>query len=159
VKSSHIYDRFQSTYYHTSSLCLSCTRHMTHFFSSVAHVWVPGAKKYWAECEKVWFFLILIFSAVRNFKFRHMFRRNKKFCSVKSRFPVHFPQYKFLTILALYRLFLWRFQWNFQIIIFSCPSTDLPSFVEKYPKIKYAIDGNWTFVKHLFYYWMDCIET
>jgi hypothetical protein len=27
----------------------------------------------------------------------------------------------------------------FQVIIFSCPSTDMPSFVEKYPKIKYAI--------------------
>jgi hypothetical protein len=54
-----------------------------------------------------------------------------------------------------------------QIIIFSCPSTDVPSFVEKYPKIKYAISdrpspsdhhcidwcGNWTFdfVKHLFH--------
>jgi hypothetical protein len=26
-------------------------------------------------------------------------------------------------------------------------------------KIKYAIyGGNWTFVKHLFYYWMDRIE-
>jgi hypothetical protein len=38
---------------------------------------------------------------------------------------------------------------------FSCPSTDVPSFVEKYPKIKYAISdigGNWTFVKYLFYY-------
>jgi hypothetical protein len=45
---------------------------------------------------------------VRNFKFC----RNKKFCSVKSRFPG--------TILALYRLFLRRFQWNFQVIIFSC---------------------------------------
>jgi hypothetical protein len=41
--------------------------------------------------------------------------------------------------LALYRLFLGQFQWNFQIIILSCPSTDFPSFVEKYPKIKYAI--------------------
>jgi predicted phage-related endonuclease len=27
----------------------------------------------------------------------------------------------------------------FHIIICSCPSTDLPSSVEKYPKIKYAI--------------------
>jgi hypothetical protein len=26
---------------------------------------------------------------------------------------------------------------NFQIIICSCPSTDMPSFVEKYPKIKW----------------------
>jgi hypothetical protein len=62
-----------------------------HFFSSVAHVWVHGAKNYWADHEKVWFFLSLIFSAVRNFQFRHMFCRNKKFCSVTSRFPVHLP--------------------------------------------------------------------
>jgi hypothetical protein len=41
--------------------------------------------------------------------------------------------------LALYRLFLGRYKLNFQVIIFSCPSTDVPSFVEKYPKIKYAI--------------------
>jgi hypothetical protein len=33
--------------------------------------------------EKVCFFWNLIFSAVRNFKFRRMFCRNKKFCSVK----------------------------------------------------------------------------
>jgi predicted phage-related endonuclease len=26
-----------------------------------------------------------------------------------------------------------------QVIIFSCPFTDVPSFVEKYKKIKYAI--------------------
>jgi hypothetical protein len=53
-----------------------------------------------------------------------------------------------------------QFQRNFQIIIFSCPSTDVPSFVEKYPKIKYAISDrpHWQwqldllFVKYLFYY-------
>jgi hypothetical protein len=48
--------------------------------------------------------------------------------------------------------------------MFSCPATEVPSFVEKYPKIKYAISdsifgGNWTFMKHLFYYGMDRIET
>jgi hypothetical protein len=49
-----------------------------------------------ADREKVWFFLNQIFSAVRNFKFRHMVCRNKKFCSVKSRFPVHLPLIKIL---------------------------------------------------------------
>jgi hypothetical protein len=33
----------------------------------------------------------VFFSAVRNVKFRHMFCRNKKFCSVNSRFHVHLP--------------------------------------------------------------------
>jgi hypothetical protein len=115
-----------------SSTCI------VHFYSSVTHVWVPGAKTT-GPIVKIWFFLNLIFLAVRNFKLQHIFCRNKKFCSVKSRFPVHFPQYKFWTILALYPLFLGQFQWNFQIIIFSCPSTDVPRLVEKYPKIKYAI--------------------
>jgi hypothetical protein len=54
-------------------------------------------------------------------KFRHKFCRNKKICSVKSRFPVHLPQYNLFTILALYRLFLGRFQWNFHDIICLCP--------------------------------------
>jgi hypothetical protein len=31
----------------------------------------------------------------------------------------------------------WAISIKFQIIICSCPSTDVPSFVEKYPKIKY----------------------
>jgi hypothetical protein len=43
---------------------------IVHFFSSVAYVW---NKNYWADREKVWFFLNLIFSAVTNLKFRHMF--------------------------------------------------------------------------------------
>jgi hypothetical protein len=37
-------------------------RPTVHFFSSVAHVWVPGAKTYWADRKKVMFFLNLIFS-------------------------------------------------------------------------------------------------
>jgi hypothetical protein len=78
------------------------------------------SKNYWADREKVVFFLNLIFSAVRNSKFRHMFCLNKKCCSVKSRFPVHLPWYKFWTILALYRLFLGRFQLNSPVIILSC---------------------------------------
>jgi hypothetical protein len=40
---------------------------IVHFFSSVAHVWVPGAKTTGPIVEKVVFFLNLIFSAVRNF--------------------------------------------------------------------------------------------
>jgi hypothetical protein len=50
---------------------------------------------------------------------------------------------------ALYPLFLGRFQWNFQIIICSCPSTDVPRFVEKYPKIKYAISDRQQLTKPL----------
>jgi hypothetical protein len=46
---------------------------VVYFFSSVACVWVPGAKT--------------TGPIVRNFKVRHMFCRNKKFCSVKSRLP------------------------------------------------------------------------
>jgi hypothetical protein len=60
--------------------------YIVHFFSSVA--W---SKNYWPIAKKFFFFLNLIFPAVRNFKFRHMFCRNKKFCSVKSRFPEHLP--------------------------------------------------------------------
>jgi hypothetical protein len=42
------------------------------------------SKNYWAN---------RFFLAVRNFKFRHMFCRNKKYVpgSVKSCFPVHLP--------------------------------------------------------------------
>jgi hypothetical protein len=35
------------------------------------------SKNFWVDREKFWFFLNLIFSAVRNFKFRHMFCRKK----------------------------------------------------------------------------------
>jgi hypothetical protein len=37
----------------------------------VAHVWVPGAKTTGPIAKKVWCFLNLIFSAVRNFKFQY----------------------------------------------------------------------------------------
>jgi hypothetical protein len=30
---------------------------------------LPGAKNYWADCEKVWFFLNLIFMSVRILSF------------------------------------------------------------------------------------------
>jgi hypothetical protein len=53
-------------------------------FSSVALGTGMWSKNYWADREKVWFFLKLIFSGVRNFKFRYMFCWNKMFCSVKS---------------------------------------------------------------------------
>jgi hypothetical protein len=75
------------------------------------------SKNYWADREKVWFFLNLTFSAVWNFKFRHMFCRNKKCCSVISRFPVHLPLYKFWAILALYR-FLGDFNETFRLLFF-----------------------------------------
>jgi hypothetical protein len=43
-------------------------------------------------------------------KFWRMYLPKKKFCGLKSRLPDHLPYYKFWTILALYRLFLGRFQ-------------------------------------------------
>jgi hypothetical protein len=62
------------------------------------------------------FFLNLIFSAVRNFKFRHIFCQNKKFCSVKSRFPdiccnTNFGEYWLSTI-----YFLGNFNETFRLI-------------------------------------------
>jgi hypothetical protein len=40
-----------------------------------------------------------------------------------------------------------------EVIVFSCPCTDVPNFVGKY-KIKYAMSDrpNWRQLKHLFYY-------
>jgi hypothetical protein len=52
--------------------------------------------------------------------------------------------------LALYRLFIGRFQGNIQVIICSCPSTDVSRFVEKYPPPqKYAISDRPHMVMHL----------
>jgi hypothetical protein len=110
---------------------------IVHFFSSVAYVWVPGAKNYWADREKVWFFLNRIFSPVRNFKFGHMFCRNKKSCSVKSRFPVHLLQ--ILDNIGSLPFISWAISMKLSDYYFFMPSTDVPSFVEKNPKIKYAI--------------------
>jgi hypothetical protein len=72
-----------------------------HFLSQVLHRILDGKFSNHEMCiyfletmckhanrEKVCFFLNLIFSAVRNFKFRHMFCQNS---SVKSHFPVHLP--------------------------------------------------------------------
>jgi hypothetical protein len=42
---------------------------LVHLFSSVAHVWVPGATTQWADCEKVSFFLNLIFMSVIILRF------------------------------------------------------------------------------------------
>jgi hypothetical protein len=72
-------------------------------------------------------------------KFRHMFCRNKKFCSVKITFSCTFAVIQILDNIGSLPFISLAIEWNFQIIICSCPSTDLPSFVEKYPKIKYAI--------------------
>jgi hypothetical protein len=67
-----------------------------------------------------------------NFKFRHMFCRNKKFCSVKikSCFPVHFTVIQLLNNIGSLPFISWAI--SFHIIIFSCRSTDVPRFVEKY---------------------------
>jgi hypothetical protein len=35
--------------------------------------------------------------------------------------------------------FLGDFNETLRLVFFSCPSTDVPSFVEKHPKIKYII--------------------
>jgi hypothetical protein len=99
--------------------------------SSGAHVWAPGAKAT-VPIAKSLVILKSNFFGSEKVQVLARFCRNKKFCSVKSRFPVHLPLYKFWTIFY----FLGE---NFQVIIFSCPSTDVPSFVEKYPKIKYTI--------------------
>jgi hypothetical protein len=83
-----------------------------------------------------------------------MFCRNKKFCSVKSRFPVHLPL-QILDNIGSLPFISWAISMKFSGYCFSCLSTDVPSFVEKYPKIKFLtgpIGGNWTLVKHLFYY-------
>jgi hypothetical protein len=42
---------------------------IVHFFSSIAHVWVPGAKTTGPIVKKVWFFLNLIFMSVRILSF------------------------------------------------------------------------------------------
>jgi hypothetical protein len=63
-------------------------------------VWVRGAKTTGPITKIFCFFLNLIFSAVRNFEFRHMFCRYKKFGSVKSRFT-NFGQYWLSTVYFL----------------------------------------------------------
>jgi hypothetical protein len=47
----------------------------------------------------------------------------------------------------------WAISLKLSDYYFFDPFTDVPSFVEKYPKIKYAVSdsGSRTFVKHLFY--------
>jgi hypothetical protein len=54
-------------------------RTIVHFFSFVAHVLVPGAKNYWADCEKVCFFLNLIFMSVIILSFNAIHSVIKKF--------------------------------------------------------------------------------
>jgi hypothetical protein len=75
-------------------------------FNSVAYAWVHGAKTTGPIPKNVCLFLNQIFSAVINFKFRHML------CCVKS------CKIKFSTILAFYHLVLGQFQWNFQLYLF-----------------------------------------
>jgi hypothetical protein len=102
----------------------------------LSHMLGYREQKLLGRSRKSLFFLKSNFVGSEKFQASAHVCRNKKFCSVKSRFPVHLPSCKFWTILALYRLFLWRFQWNVQIIICSCPCTDLPSFVDNISKHK-----------------------
>jgi hypothetical protein len=99
------------------------------FFSSVADCW--------ADCKKVRFFQNLIFSAVRNFKFHHMFCRN-----------TNFGQYWLSTV-----YFLGDFNETFRLLFCSCPSIDVPSFIGKYPKIKYAISDRPAHWRQLHLWW------
>jgi hypothetical protein len=52
----------------------------------------------------------------KNFKFRHMFGRNNKFCGVKYHFPVHLLSYTFLTSLALLPFISWAISMKLQVI-------------------------------------------
>jgi hypothetical protein len=90
-------DKFENHTFLSHEFLMFARKYTAHSFSSVAYVWIRRAKTTGPIAKSV-------FSAVRNFQFRHMFCRNKKFCSVKSRFPVHLPSYKLWTILALYTL-------------------------------------------------------
>jgi hypothetical protein len=63
--------------YNLWSICLV----LSHMFGYVEQKLLGRSRKS--------FFLNQIFSAVRNFKFRHMFCRNKKFCSVRSKNKIH----------------------------------------------------------------------
>jgi hypothetical protein len=67
-----------------------------------------------------------------------MFCRNKKFCNVKSRILYICRNTKFGQYWLSTRYFLGDFNETQIHIIFPCPSTNVPSLVEKYPKIKYA---------------------
>jgi hypothetical protein len=91
---------------------------IVNFFSSVRICLGTWSKNYWADHEKIWFFLNQIFSAVRNFKFGHMFCRNKKFCSVKSRFPVHLRNINFGQYWLSTRYFLGDFNETFRLLFF-----------------------------------------
>jgi hypothetical protein len=119
---------------------------IVHLFSYVAYVWVRGAKTT-GPIAKVCFFLNLNFSAVENFKFGHMFCRNKKFCSVKSSFPV-----QILDNIGSIPVIYWVISMKLSDYYFFMP-------IYRYAKFRWKIFKKWTFVKHLFNYWMDRIET
>jgi hypothetical protein len=90
-----------------------------------------------------------------------MFCRNKKFCSVKSRFPsCTFAVIQILDKIGSLPFISWAISMKLSDYFFSCPSklsdyffscpsTDVPSFVEKYPKIKYGISDrpHWQLVE------------
>jgi hypothetical protein len=79
------------------------------------------SKNYWADREKVWFFLNLIFSAVRNFKSC----RNKKFCSVKITFSCTFAVIQILDNIGSIPFISWAISmklsgYYFFMSIYTC---------------------------------------
>jgi hypothetical protein len=66
----------------------------------VADVWVRGAKTTGPIAKSFFFLKSNLFGNSKKFQYSDVLGRNKKFCSAKSRFPVHLPQYKFWIILG-----------------------------------------------------------
>jgi hypothetical protein len=105
-----------STIIPRGSISMRLTR--VHSFSAVAYVWVRGTKTTGPIAKMFGFSYDLIFSAVRNFKFRHMFCRNKKFCSENHVFlyicrNTNFGQYWLST-----HYFLGDFNETFRLLFF-----------------------------------------
>jgi hypothetical protein len=90
-------------------------RHYSPFFWFCRICLGTWSKNYWADRKKVWFFLSLIFWAVRNFKFQHMFCQNKKFCHVRSRFQN-------LDNIGSLQFISWPISMKLSGYCFSCPS-------------------------------------
>jgi hypothetical protein len=115
------------THYEHENECFctkSSTQHnYTPIFLVLSHMFGYVEQKLLGRSWKL-FFLNLMFSAVRNFKF---------YC----RFAV--PVIQIVDNIGS----LGRFQWNFQIITFSCPSTHVPSYVEKYSSNKICHFWHW----------------
>jgi hypothetical protein len=89
------------------------------------------SKNYWADRENVF--------------------KSNFFGSEKFQVSCTFAVIQTLDNIGSLPFFSWAISMKLSNYYFSCPSTNVPSFVEKYPKIKYAfltgpIGGNWTFV-------------